>query len=312
MLTVHLLTKNNAQTIQKTLDSVQWCDQILVADLGSTDNTIQICEHADAEVIQMDCPRNEARNILIDETRGPTFMIEPWEVLVSGQEFLSRFDGSYYASVVQNKTISKEIRAWTGDPKFVNPVYEAIDGDAKPSNIAIYSQGRSDQEDILKQIQDWKKLQPTSIAPYYYEACTMLSLGKWQQFLQLSEHYMFIDKSMSISATMNRYYYALACLMHSKNARYALQNLTLCIATKPLMAEFWCLAGDVHYHLTKQFHVAKELYDNAIILGQKRLKTDIWPMDLAKYKTYPTAMIESCDKILASKSLYVKTSPQDG
>ena len=68
MLTVHLLTKNNSKTIQKAIDSVQMADKIMVADLGSKDNTIQICEAAGAQIFRVDCPRHEARNLLISKT----------------------------------------------------------------------------------------------------------------------------------------------------------------------------------------------------------------------------------------------------
>ena len=204
-----------------------------------------------------------------------------------------------------NKTITKEIRAWSGSPKFVNPVYETIDDSGAESDILFYSSGRQDHADIIEGVRKWKEKCPTSIAPYYYEACTYLSIGQWQQFLKLSEHYMFLDKSTSMSAMMNRYYYSLVNMVHLKKLRPVLQNMSLCLSVKPLMSEFWCLAADAHYHINKRFDIAKQLYENAIILGSKRLKNDKWPMDLTKYKSYPSKMIESCDALLSNKSLYV-------
>ena len=50
MVTVHLLTKNNSQTIEKALKSVSWADRILIADLGSKDNTLDICSKFDTEI----------------------------------------------------------------------------------------------------------------------------------------------------------------------------------------------------------------------------------------------------------------------
>lgn len=307
MLTVHLLTKNNSKTIQKAIDSVQFADHILVADIGSNDDTVRICQEAGAQVFKIDCPRDEARNLLIAKTEGTTLCLEPWEALAKGHETLKRTSKLTRAMILQNKTIAKDIRAWNGNPKFVNPVYETIEGEACDSDILIYSTGRNDHEDILKEIANWKNISPMAASPFYYEACTLLALGRWKQFLTISEHYMFLEKSASIPTAMNHYYFAMVQLMQLKKVVPALQNITICLSINPLMAEFWCLAGDVHYHLTKNFGAAKDLYENAMILGEKRLRSDKWPMDIEKYKSYPLKMIESCKKIMESKSLYVKS-----
>jgi hypothetical protein len=277
----------------------------MVADLGSGDGTAHICEQHGAYVFRMDCARDEARNRLIESTSGPTFCIEPWEILAQGRETLSKLSNTTYATIIQQNHLSKDIRAWTGKPQFVNPVYETIEDSAEESDIVICSSGRSDYNDLLEKIKIWKQDNPTAIAPHYYEACTLLALGRWQQFLPVSEHYMFLDKSTSMSCVMNHYYFSMVQLMYLKKVVPSLQNITICLSAKPLMAEFWCLAGDVHYHLTKQFNVARDLYENAIFLGSRRLKSDRWPMDIAKYKSYPTKMIESCNKLIRSKSLYV-------
>ena len=54
MPTAHLLTKNNSKTIEKTLESIAFADRILVADLGSTDDTVAICESRNA-IVEMFC-----------------------------------------------------------------------------------------------------------------------------------------------------------------------------------------------------------------------------------------------------------------
>ncbi len=77
----------------------------------------------------------------------------------------------------------------------------------------------------------------------------------------------------------------------------------VCLAKKPTMAEFWCLLGDVYYD-AKDYDKAKEFYENAVILGSRRLKDDGWPMEISKYKEYPQKMIEACKKIKTSSKLY--------
>ena len=107
-----------------------------------------------------------------------------------------------------------------------------------------------------------------------------------------------------MSSVMLRYYYAYVQLIHFKDAQACLKNINLCLCAKPLMSEFWCLMADVYYHLLHQFQFAKEFYENAIIMGNKRLKTDKYPMDISKYKSYPLKMIDSCDKIVSKTSFY--------
>ena len=69
---------------------------------------------------------------------------------------------------------------------------------------------------------------------------------------------------------------------------------------KPIMAEYWCVLGDVYYHLAGDYDRAKRFYRNAIILGQKRKEDDMWPVELSKYNTYPEKMIKSCEELLKS------------
>ena len=310
MVAVQILTRNNSKTIKKSLDSILWADRILVADLGSEDDTVDLCEAAGAEIFRFEAnhPKNEVRNKLVKQTNDVTLLLEPWEVLVQGKDTVVQASQSLYAMIVNQKSLTKEVRVWVDHPKFINPVYETLDIAGHESNIMIYSAGRPNTGELLKEIQNWKESSPTAIAPYYYEACTLLALGRWREFIPISEHYMFLDKTQSVSSTMNHYYYAMVQLMHVKKVKPTLQNLAICLACNPLMAEFWCLAGDVHYHLTKKLSVAKDLYENAILLGNKRLKNDHWPMDITKYKTYPEKMIHSCNQIMADKSIYLPNS----
>ena len=43
MLSVIVITKNEAESIRDCLDSVTWADEIVVVDSGSTDGTVEIC-----------------------------------------------------------------------------------------------------------------------------------------------------------------------------------------------------------------------------------------------------------------------------
>jgi hypothetical protein len=270
---------------------------------------VEICEEYDAEVVRMpDSRRDDARNRLSELAgNGWNMFVEPWEVMTSGHQSINSMSGDLcYASIVQNGLLTKEIRFWKKGRKFVNPVFEKISGGTDRQTAAFfYSSGRNDVEETLRLLNQWSVDQPTATEPCYYRACLALADGKYAEFLNLSHHYMALEKNQrSMSAVMNRYYYALVQVIHEKKVKSALQNLNLCICEKPLMAEFWCLTGDVFYHLLNKFSDARDFYENAMILGRHRLKTDKWPMDVSKYKSYPTKMITSCDQIAQHASTW--------
>lgn len=50
-ITAIILTKNEGKSIRKAIDSVSFCDEILVIDDGSTDETVQLAQNSGASVI---------------------------------------------------------------------------------------------------------------------------------------------------------------------------------------------------------------------------------------------------------------------
>jgi glycosyltransferase involved in cell wall biosynthesis len=51
-LSVVIITKNEARNIERCLASVQWADEVVVVDAGSTDATAEICRRMGARVIE--------------------------------------------------------------------------------------------------------------------------------------------------------------------------------------------------------------------------------------------------------------------
>lgn len=56
MLSVVIVAKNEAKKIRECLESVQWADEIVVFDSGSTDGTVDICREYTDEVFETDWP----------------------------------------------------------------------------------------------------------------------------------------------------------------------------------------------------------------------------------------------------------------
>ena len=51
-LSVVLIAKNSSATLESSLNSVQWADEIILWDSGSTDDTVEIATRCDAKVYQ--------------------------------------------------------------------------------------------------------------------------------------------------------------------------------------------------------------------------------------------------------------------
>lgn len=56
LLSVVIITKNEAENIRACLESVAWADEVIVVDSGSTDATVDICRELGAKVHMHDWP----------------------------------------------------------------------------------------------------------------------------------------------------------------------------------------------------------------------------------------------------------------
>jgi (heptosyl)LPS beta-1,4-glucosyltransferase len=76
-----ILTRNEAEHIAACINSVQWADSILVFDSFSTDNTVEIAEHAGARVIQ-----HTFENYSKQRTAALAAVSEEWVFFVDADE----------------------------------------------------------------------------------------------------------------------------------------------------------------------------------------------------------------------------------
>lgn len=308
-ITVQLLIKNNESTIEKTLNSVQALNaDILAFNIGCDDNSIEICRKYNVKVYDSPNKKIDAsklRNQLIDISKSKwQLFIEPWEIITDYtkiESLLGNENNAYFFNIMQNDMCTFEARLWHKDMnlKFRQPVFEYLnikDTALKKNDCIIYSLGQ--KRVSLEQIQEWRKIAPANIEPLYYEAFYYLSIRDWDKFISKASHYLFANKLVNKSSIMIRYYLAIVLFSVKKDAKESLRHILSCITNKPLMAEFWCVLGDIYYHLIGEYKKAKQFYLNAVTLGKHRLYEDMWPMEISKYKIYPFEMIKSCDNMI--------------
>lgn len=305
-----MIIQNNQSTIKKTIDSVSSLNaHFLFADIGCTDDTVKICKNY-GEVISINFQNDlsAVRNELCKKQTEWNLHLEPWEEIVSGiEEFFVLEKGKYRCNVIQNSLITKPIRIWCKNTKvqYKNPVFETITGEGSSTGIYIRSSSPDMTSRNLHLLEVWKAQNPIAFECHYYKACILLTQKKWSEFLDVSNHFLFQEKRITMASIMTRYYMAMVYCYVYKDYIKTLELLMFCLMEKPLMAEFWCLLGDVYYQ-TNEYSKAKCFYENAKILGSRRLNSDDWPFDVPKYKTYPNQMIASCDEII-SKAIKIQS-----
>lgn len=309
-LTIILLIKNNQETVAAALDSVLELNpkEILVGDLGSRDKTPKICEKFEARIMNLAGfkDRGQACNRLIEECKSDWMLyIHPTEILIAGHERIKGAEKPSYVQVLQGDLIKKQIRLFNKDKKifFKNPVLETIEY-SKSSFCDAIIWSNNTLIDNQKGIERWRSSAPLSTEPYYFETHLYLARGDYSKFLSLAKHYLFYEKQNKISVTMTRYYLASVLGLIHENFEEAIQNTLFCLTENILMAEFWCLLGDIFLKMN-QFEKAISFYENAILLGSKRLKSDLWPMHISKYKEYPEEMIGKCKEVKGKTQVFV-------
>lgn len=84
MISAIVLTRNDAQTIEKCLASLSWCDEVMVIDDNSKDKTCEIAKKAGAKVLShaLNDDFAEQRNFALSEARGEwVFFVDSDEVV---------------------------------------------------------------------------------------------------------------------------------------------------------------------------------------------------------------------------------------
>lgn len=313
-LTIQIIIKNNIESIQDTLESILPLNgKILVADIGCTDSSIEICKKYGAEIIKPNSINDlsKVRNDMINHAKNDwNLFIEPWESIINGHEIIqsviNQEKTAYKFSLIKEDVITKQIRLWHKNTnlKFVNPVFENIKGYALDLDVFVLI-NENKNEDIEKLLENWRNKCPLSKEPIYYTACNHLKNKNWNSFLNFSELYLIQETENNMSLTMTYYYRAMVLSYVKKQYEEAIKSILICIAKQPTMAEFWCLLADIYYAI-KDYAKAQSFYENATLIGCKRLKNDGWPVEISKYKEYPEKMIISCKNMQTSINGYLK------
>lgn len=305
MITTIILTKNNEKTILSTIESIKELGPVLIGDMGSNDKTINICENAGAEVyrVNFNYDFSEIKNNLIKKSKTEWILcLDPGEIVDSGHEFLSaeKSDEMYRLMILRDDSLTKQTRLFKKSNRFKRRVFEILDRDVAKQTLPIMITGEVNQDFqmITECLFRWKDEDPLSAVPVYYEAMLQLMANNYDQFLCIADKFLFQNNTHDEDTTLIKYYVAYLC--KKKDPGKSLRLILECLASFPLMAEFWCLLGDLYLYSMKEYDRAYQFYENAIILGSQRLEEDTMPMEISKYQEYPEKMISGIKKVISS------------
>ena len=91
-VSVHILTWNSARTLERTLQSVKDCAEVLVIDGGSQDETAQIAERFGARVIPQRFPGEQGQplmNFSVARNAGLQQASQPWILSLDSDEVMA-------------------------------------------------------------------------------------------------------------------------------------------------------------------------------------------------------------------------------
>ena len=292
---MHILTRDNAETIAGCLDSVRGvCDRVLVADMGSKDGTREIARGRGADVISVvfDGDFSAIRNRICSD--GRNMYLEPWERVAKGSGLIRGLSGNRSFYVLAGGVVSKQVRLWEGG-RFENPVFESVSGveaQVTPEVAIISGRQPSDRASTLEACRIWASRRPTSPDPYYYLACSLLSEGKGREFVAAARKYLSLAVDGGDSVVLMNYYLARQEFAAGE-AREAYRRAVGCLFSNPSFAEFWCLLGDM-FCSRGEYRRAIHMYENARVCGARRKVDDSFPIEISKYESYPSLMEEKC------------------
>lgn len=309
-MAIVITMRNESEFLEDCIKSCQAFDyEIIAVNMNSNDGSDAIAHDYGCKVVTVPFNNDYAisKNLAINAIDYEwLFFLEPNERIVRGMDTLNLGEhDAIRVNIIQERVITKQTRIIrkASTARFSNPAFESIKSNPTHSDIYISQVERIRQEEKSEIVSKWITDKPLSPQPHYYLACINLANNKIDDFLNKSERYLFLEKSPQMSYYMTKYYMATVLAYEKKTYDRASKLIVECLMANPLMAEYWCLLGDIYYSLDK-FEKAMHFYDNAMILGSRRLKSDEYPFHVEKYKKHPLQMMESCRKMISTTKNY--------
>ena len=193
-ISVNILTFNSGATVERTLESVQECEEILVIDGGSEDKTLDLAERYGARIIPQRSEYEQggpledfstARNIGLDEAK------QPWILAIDSDEFLSTELKAELREAVQGKPA-----AYFVPRKYVLKGGRIVDYASTYPNERLYFFHRNAVEEWIKPVHERPKLKEGTATKRFLGAC-LAPIGSVQEYREKNMRYLKIEMEKS-------------------------------------------------------------------------------------------------------------------
>ena len=293
LLSASIIAKNEEEMIGTMLDSIQGCDEIMVVDTGSTDDTVKICKEKGAKVFRgykWNDNFSEARNVAREKSSAEWLLIidcdEIFEHDISAlRKFLeSPVADNYDAIFMPVNTgfeINDQIRVFRNLPDiewagaFHNLPYvknaetgghDRIDGErifkSSFKITANYSPNhKRDPDRTMRIIEAELQKNPVNTRGLYYMARELLNRKRVIEAIFYLERYIKIAPDTNEKA--DSCYILATCYLDTGDIQVAVDYAMKAVALLPSLKSAWVLLYNVsHPDYKKYWKAVVEVADN--------------------------------------------------
>ncbi len=179
-LSVIIIAKNEAAKIRKCLESVQWANEIIVLDSGSTDETVSIAKEYTPHVFETDWPGYGAQ-----KQRALEKATQPWVLNLDADECVS-------------EALKQDIQNILSQPHNPNDGYKI------PIQMVFYGQPLKYTSSPSRHVRLFKRENARFSKDIVHEKIVLPRQAKIRQLLSAIYHQSYQDVSHAL-AKINRY-----------------------------------------------------------------------------------------------------------
>lgn len=185
-VSVHILTYNSGSTLQKALQSVRDCAEILVIDGGSTDDTLAIAKQHHAQILQQQ-PGGPAEDFSAIRNQALHAATQPWIFALDSDESATP---ELMAAIA--KATRQQPAAYHVHRKYVLPDGRVVDHASTYPNKRVYFFHRESVKGWIKPVHERPALQPGATVKELRGAC-LAPIGEVADYKQKNERYLRLE-----------------------------------------------------------------------------------------------------------------------
>ncbi|PIR52897.1 hypothetical protein COU76_03920 [Candidatus Peregrinibacteria bacterium CG10_big_fil_rev_8_21_14_0_10_49_10] len=193
-ISVHVLTLNSAKTLERTLRSVQICEEILVVDGGSTDATLDIAKKYGARIV-LQHPDNAGGKPIDDFSAVRNLALreatQPWIFSLDSDEYASE----ELCAELQDASHDRAA-AYYVPRKYILADGRIVDFATTYPNERLYFFHRDTVEQWVKPVHERPQLR-TGTGTKHFRGASLAPIGVLQEYKEKNLRYLRIEAKKS-------------------------------------------------------------------------------------------------------------------